>query len=404
MTECLYYADAYRKAFDASVVEMREAEGRPAVVLDATVFYPTGGGQPHDTGALNGVPVVDVATAEDGTVIHVLGGPLSDTRVRGELDWRRRFDHMQQHSGQHILSQAFAVTGQAETVSFHLGKDLCAIDLDQAPLALEQVEAAEQLANEVVMQDRAVVSRFVELAELATMPLRKTPTVDGPVRIVQIADFDWSPCGGTHVTSTGQVGSIKVTRVERRKKQSRISFVCGWRALVDYETKQTVVRALTAHLTTSEDEILPSVQRLEGEVKRLRKMVTSVQMQLLEHEVTAWLAQAKAVGDIRVIRLAFDDRDTLLLREAARRLTDAAGVVALLATCLPAPQFVFAASAGVAADMGQLMRAACIAVGGRGGGRMQFAQGGAPEGASADRALDVAVEQLGALSAGRMPE
>ena len=289
-------------------------------------------------------------------------------------------------------------------MSFHLGEELCAIDLDRAPLAPEQVAAAEQLANEMVMQDRSVISRFVERAELATMPLRKAPTVDGPIRIVQVADFDWSPCGGTHVTSTGQVGLIKVTRVERRKKQSRITFVCGWRALGDYNTKQTVVRALTAHLTTSEDEILPSVQRLEGAVKRLRKVVTGVQMQLLEHEVVAWRAQAKPVGDMRVVCLAFDDRDAVLLREAARRLTDAADVVALLATSLPAPQFVFAASAGVAADMGQLMRAACAAVGGRGGGRMQFAQGGAPEGVSVDRALDVAMDQLGALSAGRMPE
>jgi alanyl-tRNA synthetase len=239
-----------------------------------------------------------------------------------------------------------------------------------------------------------VIARFVSKAALDEMPLRKMPVVDGPIRIVQVDEFDWSPCGGTHVVNTGQVGLVKVTRVERRKKQSRVHFLCGRRALSDYSQKQGIVRDLVAHLTTSEDELLSSVQRLEAEIKCLRKALSEAQMQLLEQELAGWAAQAESIGELRVVRLAFEDRDPVLLREAARRLTEEADVVALLATSLPRPQFVFARPEDVTADMGALMRAACAAVGGRGGGRPQFAQGGAPEGASATHALEAAVELL----------
>jgi len=257
-----------------------------------------------------------------------------------------------------------------------------------------EILKSQSLANEVVVGNGPVIARFVSRAELDEMPLRKMPVVDGPIRIVQIDDFDWSPCGGTHVVNTGQVGLVKVTRIERRKKQSRVHFLCGRRALADYDQKQGVVRDVVAHLTTSEDELLSSVQRLEAEIKRLRKTLNEAQMQLLEQELAEWIAQAEPIGELRVVCLAFEDRDPVLLREAARRLTEEADVVALLATSLPSPQFVFARPEDVTADMGALMRAACAAVGGRGGGRPQFAQGGAPEGASAVHALEAAVEQL----------
>ncbi len=393
MTECLYYQDPYLKTFKARAVHATEIDDRPAVALDVTAFYPTGGGQPHDTGTLNGVPVVDVQLV-DGQILHVLEGVLEGVVVLGELDWKRRFDHMQQHTGQHILSQAFVATCKAETVGFHLGQDLCTIDLDLAPLVPEQVWAAERLANQIVTEDRPVTAAFVDGAELAAMPLRKMPTVDGPIRIVQVSGFDWSPCGGTHVSSAGQVGLVKVMRVERRKDVSRVHFACGWRALADYEHKQQVVRDLVAHLTTSEDELLVSVERLESEVKGLRKALTEAQMGLLEHEIVSWLADAEPVGGLRVVRQAFEARDVGLLREAARQLAGESGVVVLLATSQPSPQFVFAAAEDVPTSMGELMNAACAAVGGRGGGRPQFAQGGAPEGASVERALDTAMERL----------
>jgi alanyl-tRNA synthetase len=339
---------------------------------------------------LNGVPVIDVQALDDGGIVHVLEREVEGTAVRGEVDWKRRFDHMQQHTGQHILSQAFVSVCQAETVSFHLGQDASTIDLNQAPLSVQDVGAAERLANETVMGAYSVHAQFVRESALADLPVRKMPTVDGSVRIVQIDEFDWSPCGGTHVVNTGQVGPIKVVRVERRKDESRIYFVCGWRALADYAQKQELVQSLATRFTTAEDEILASVERLEAGIKDAQKALTEAQMNMLDCELPTW--NTIQVGGVRVVQRSFVDRDTGLLREAARRLTEEEGTIALLGSAQPHPQFVFASSDDVAADMGELMRAACAAVGGKGGGRSNFAQGGAPVGASLERAFSAALE------------
>jgi alanyl-tRNA synthetase len=304
---------------------------------------------------------------------------------------------MQQHTGQHILSQAFVELCQAETVSFHLGESLSTIDLDCPSLSPDVVERVQALANAVVLDSREVIARFVDQDELATLPLRKPPTVQGPIRIVEVSRHDWSPCGGTHVRNTGQIGPIQVARLERRNEQMRITFVCGWRALSDYTKKSQIVQELAAHFTTSESEILASVQRLEAEIKASRKSLTAVQRQLLDYEIVEWLAQADRVGTMQVVRLAFDQRDATLLKEAARQMIENPATVVLLATRRPSPQFVFARSDDLAADMGAVMRTASAVVGGRGGGRPQFAQGGAPEGAAVDRVLDEAIKQLGSL-------
>ncbi len=388
------YGDPYLRTFSATVRERREVDGRPAVVLDATAFYPTGGGQPHDTGTLNGIPVLEVRVADDGAVLHLLAGPLAADRVEGVVDWDRRFDHMQQHTGQHILSQAFLRICDAETVGFHLGREETTIDLDRSPPSPEAVAAAERLANRVVMEARPVTARFVDKAGLASIPLRKMPTVSGAIRIVEVDGFDFSPCGGTHVRNSGEVGPIKVTRVERRKKLARVHFLCGWRALADYARKQDVVQSLTARLTTGEDDLLAAVERLEAEVKRLQKSLTGVRSELLKYQVADWLANAERVGDVRVVRMAFDECDAGVLREAAHQMIAIPGVVALLAARRPRVQFVFARADDVKADMGSAMRSACAAVGGRGGGRPQFAQGGAPSGADVERALEVAWQQV----------
>ena len=394
MTARLYYSDPYLRAFDTTVVEARDLGGQTGVVLAETAFYPTSGGQPHDTGRLGEVRVVDVQVDGDGEVVHVVSDELGSGTVHGEIDWARRFDHMQQHTGQHILSQAFVESCGAETVGFHLGEETSTIDLDRALLEDDLVARAEELANRVVLEDRRVTARFVARAELAALPLRKLPVVEGPIRIVQVESYDWSPCGGTHVATAGQVGPVKVVRVERRRDVSRVHFLCGWRALADYAHKQAVVQSLTAHLTTSEDELLASLKRLDEEAKQLHKDLAAAQLALLDAEVGEWLRSAETVGGRRIVRLAFEKRDPGLLREAARRLTEQGGVVALLATQQPQPQFVFAAADDVGAHMGDLIRAATAAVGGRGGGRPGFAQGGAPEGAPVERALDAAVAQL----------
>jgi alanyl-tRNA synthetase len=395
MTQCLHYQNPYLRAFDARVIDRRQVEGQPGVVLDATAFYASGGGQPSDTGTLNSVPVLEVRATEDGQILHLLGAPLADAVVHGEVDWERRFDHMQQHTGQHILSQAFVQSARAETIGFHMGESDATIDLDMAPMAGEQITASELLANTVVIDDRGVMASFVSEQELAAMPLRKRPAVEGPVRIVQVEGFDWSPCGGTHVRASGEVGPIKVIRTERRKDMTRIHFLCGWRALRDYARKHQNVQTLASHLTTSEDEIGQSVERLEARTRDLQKALSEAQLDLMRYQVPEWASRAEVVNGIRVVRLAFDEGDVAWLKEIARRLTQQPGIVALLATRRPAPQFVFARSEGIALDVADLMRASCAAVGGRGGGRSMLAQGGAPEGACADTAIGRAMIELG---------
>jgi alanyl-tRNA synthetase len=346
---------------------------------------------------LNEARVLDVQVDGDGRVLHILDHPLHGAEVRGEIDWSRRLDHMQQHTGQHILSQAFSRVCQAETVGFHLGDVLSTIDLDRAPLDVDAVRRVEQAANEVVMAASSVTARFVDDAQLGALPLRKMPSVAGPVRIVEVQGYDWSACGGTHVQNSGQVGPIKVVRIERRNDKTRIHFLCGRRALADYASKQETVQSLTSHLTTSESELLPSVQRMESELKEGRKAVLAAQTELLAYQVEAWTAQAAVIGPARVVSLAFEERDSALLKETARRLTEQPGVVALVATREPRPQFVFACAEDVDADMGALIRTASAVTGGRGGGRPQFAQGGAPEGSPIEPVLRHAREQLESL-------
>ncbi|MBN1936438.1 MAG: alanyl-tRNA editing protein [Anaerolineae bacterium] len=372
MTEKLYYQDPYLARFEARLVRRLEIDGQPAVVLDRTAFYPTGGGQPNDLGTLNGIPVVDVQADDDKAVVHILQSPLAQERASGELDWARRFDHMQQHSGQHILSQAFEQTLDAQTVSFHLGQDVCTIDLNRAPLEMDQITPGLEQANQIVFEDRSVMARFVDHAELARMPLRKKPAVDGPIRIVQVENYDWSPCGGTHVARSGEVGPIQIVRLERRNKQTRIYFLCGWRALADYRRKHGIVQALSSYFTTAEDEIIPTVERMEVEIKALRKQISAVQTQMVDYQIAGWLANAEQVGPWRVILLILEDYDLNLVKEIAHRLTGHAGAIALLAT---RANLVFARAEGVDADMGATIRAACAASGGKGGGRPQFAQG-----------------------------
>jgi alanyl-tRNA synthetase len=395
----LYYCDSYLKAFTSRIVDRSTVDGRPAVELEATAFYPTAGGQPHDTGNLNEATVLDVQVDDGGHVLHILDRPLAKTKVDGEIDWSRRADHMQQHTGQHILSQAFARVCDAETVGFHLGESLSTIDVDRAPLAPDLVQRAEKAANDVVMRALPVTARFVDDEELALLPLRKPPIVEGQIRIVQVQDYDWSACGGTHVRNSGQVGPIKVLRIERRNDKTRIHFVCGRRALDDYASKHETVQALSGHLTTSESELLPSVQRMEAEIKEARKANTAAQTELLRYQVNDWLADAETVGGMHVVHLAFDQRDSGLLKETARRLTEQPGVVALLATRQPRPQYIFARAQDVdpKANMGALIRAACAVTGGRGGGRPEFAQGGAPPDSAVEPVLEHARRQLESL-------
>ena len=251
MTERLYYHDSYLRQFEARIVKSEQTAQGCEVVLDATAFYPTSGGQPHDLGTMSGARIQEVVERDD-EIVHCLTGSFAGERLRCEIDWARRFDHMQQHTGQHVLSQAFVRAAKRNTVGFHMGADYVTIDLDAEGISPQQISAAEHLANEIIYENRPIAVRIVPEAEVPALGLRKESQRIGPLRVVSVEDFDVSACGGTHVRRTGEIGSIVIRKVERVNRQARVEFVCGRRSVVsgqrDLETLSTVARQLSVGL------------------------------------------------------------------------------------------------------------------------------------------------------------
>lgn len=387
-TERLYYIDAYQRQFSARVVSRRVIDQRPAAALDRTAFYPTGGGQPHDTGTLNGVPVLDVREV-DGQVWHLLGDELRSDRVDGQIDWPRRWDHMQNHSGQHVLSQAFLQTAEAETVAWHLSGGSVTIDLDQARLDDDALAAAEGLANAVVQENRAITSYLAAEAELTTLDLRKRPPVDGALRIVEVAGFDRVACSGTHVSTTAQIGLIKVLRAERRGGETRVHFVCGGRALADYTRKHGWVRSLATKFGRSEEELLDAVDKLQAEAQANHKALRQAQEALVNAEAERlWAAVANEPAP-RLVSGLYVEWPADQVKRLAVTLRSRPGCFVALAGGSP-PQVFFGRSDDLALDAGQALRTALATAGGRGGGRSEFAQGSVPSPEAAAQVLALA--------------
>ena len=390
----LYYDDPYLRAFDARVVARAVRDGMPAVALDRSAFYPEGGGQPGDHGTLDSIPVLDTQ-ADDGLVWHMLGGELTADAVTGEIDWTRRFDFMQQHHGQHLLSAAFEQLCNARTVSAHLGETGCTIDLDRLDLPLEQIVAVEELANRVIWEDHPVRARFVTGAELSALPLRKPPGNFERIRIVSAGDFDHSACGGTHPRRTGEVGMVVVRRWERRGDVLRTEFVCGWRVLHDYRWKNTLIQRLAGDLSVGASDLPAAVERIRAAAERSRRSLAVAQEQLLVHEAAALLLEAPRVGDAPLVARVFEDRDLEQLRRLARLIAEGGGI-ALLGLAGAKAQLVFARAEHLPDDMGRILREAAAIVGGRGGGRPEAAQGGGPDGARLEEAIERARDLVAA--------
>jgi alanyl-tRNA synthetase len=380
-----YYTDAYTTTFTAQVTEVVRQDGRTAVVLDQTYFYPDAGGQPADKGTLAGQQVIDVAIREhDQAILHWLAD--SDTALpatmRGEIDWARRFDHMQQHTGQHILSRAFINTAEAETVSFHLGQELATIDIAHNQLTAVAITQAEQLANQIIWENHPITARFVTLEEAAKLPLRKQPDIASDyLRLVDIADFDLTACGGTHVAHTGEVGLIKVVKLERRKENTRVTFVCGRRALADFTAKQQVVHDLTTELTTAPSELLSAIQKMQSESKMTRRQIRQLHERLAQYEVAAYRQAAEHIGDVALITVTLDDRDPRALRALVQALlTDVTRPTVVLAGCAgQKSSFICQRSEDAPGQMNEVLLAGLATLDLRsGGGTAVLAQGSAP--------------------------
>jgi alanyl-tRNA synthetase len=397
-TERLYYNDTHLIEFDARVVDVTErVSGWSAIVLDRTAFYPTGGGQPSDTGTLNGARVVECIDDGVNGVLHVVQGaaPAVGTEVHGRIDWARRLDHMQQHTGQHILSQAFVTLFNAATKSFRVLDHSCEIDVDLNNPTDEIIERAVELANNVIWENRQITIRNVTSEEAASLPLRKDPAREGELRLIQIDDFDLTPCGGTHAYRTGEVGMIAVRSWERAKGLTRIEFVAGIRALTDYRRANKSAREIAALFSTGRDDAPALAAHMLQENKELNRRVRILEEVAASVEAQNLLGSATLRADgIRVIAATFDSKDIEALKKIAHSLTANPRVIALLgARENELARLVFARSADVTDDMNVLMKEACAILDGKGGGRPDIAQGGGKNVEKLDEAIRIVSSQ-----------
>ena len=380
-TERLYYSDSHLIEFEARVTDKSErVSGWTAVTLDRTAFYPTGGGQPSDTGTLDGLRVVECVDADRDGVWHVLLGraPEVGSIVKGRVDWARRLDHMQQHTGQHILSQAFVTLFNAPTHSFRVLEHSCEIDVDLADPTTERVERAVELANNVIWEDRIIRIMQVTPEQAAELPLRKDPARTGELRLIEIEGFDLTPCGGTHAYRTGEVGMIAVRSWERAKGMTRIEWVAGTRALADYRRANYSARAIGSLFSGGRDDAPALAEKMFEENKELHRRVRALEEIAAKVESEELLATASAASDgTRIVAHVFEDRDADSLRRLALSLIAHSKTVALLGSRdKDTARLVFARSEDAPGDMNALMRDGCAMLDGRGGGRPDLAQGG----------------------------
>jgi alanyl-tRNA synthetase len=396
MSDRLYYADPSLASFDAHVSDIREVsrtEGRSLwqIALDRSAFYPTSGGQPHDTGILTATssggalleaPILAVEEDDQGEVWHTTPKPLlAGTLVRGYVDWSRRRDHMQQHSGQHLLSAVVYRQLGAATVSFHLGEMTSTIDLASEAISPEELERVEDAVNEIIAENRPVTMRTIPRVEaemlLAAGTLHKLPDREGEIRLIEIDEIDVNACGGTHVEATGQIGGLLIRGTERVRQGVRVEFACGIRAMVTARQDLATLTRTAAALSVGRLDVGDAVDRILAEGKAANKARQKLTEELAGYQASSLLLDLPSQSGRKVLRRTLADRDAVYLKLLASRMTAAASdICVLLGSTQEEPaRVIVAASSDAGVDCGTLLRKALEAYGLRGGGSAAMAQG-----------------------------
>jgi alanyl-tRNA synthetase len=374
VTERLYYHDSFLREFDAKVISCEQEGERWKVILDRTAFYPTSGGQPHDTGKLGGVPVIEVADAEEHKVVHYTSAEIAPGPAHAEIDWARRIDHMQQHTGQHLLSAAFIELFNFQTLSFHLGREASTIDLQAPEIVPRHLEEAERRTNEIIFEDRVVSVCFGTAEELAEVGIRKKVDREGILRAIEVEGFDRQPCGGTHLARTGQAGLLLIRKVERRRESWRVEFVCGFRALAAARGDFGTLTQAASLLSCGLPEVPRMLAKMAEERREEHSSLKRAEARLAEFEARALLAAQAQSGENAIVGAALDDATPAYLALLAAKLVAESNVTVLLAS-RASGHFVFAQSKGYSGDMGALLREVLKEIAGKGGGGKDFAQG-----------------------------
>ena len=387
-TKRLYLENSYQVEFEAKVAEKVAWEQKPALILDQTCFYPESGGQPSDKGMINGIEVIKVLE-DEARIIHLLAEDISSAKVTGKVAWQTRFDHMQQHSGQHILSQSFHELLGAETLAFHLGEAISTLEMDLRKISEEEVENIERRANEIVFEDREIKCYFIPEEKIESVPLRRPPKKKGLIRVVEVSDFDFSACGGTHVRRTGEIGLIKIIRLERIRNNIRFEFICGRRALEDYLRKNRILRELSTRFTVNEGEILYSVEKLSSDLKSQQRNRKKMQEKIAQYEAQEIMQEAEG----KVIKEVFVDKTPEEVRFLVLSIIRKGDFVVLFG--LKGEErghLILACSENLDIDMREIVPLVSPLIKGKGGGSSSLVEVAGEEKENLEQALEKAFE------------
>ena len=398
-TERLYYDEPMLRQFEAQVLGCELFTVKPdaatverktwAARLDRTAFYPTSGGQPNDLGKLGDAEVLDVLD-EGEDIVHVVDRPIALGPARGVIDWPRRFDHMQQHTGQHLLSAILQARFDLPTVSFHLGTTVSTIDLRGPEPRAELLEQAERAANEIIFEDRPVTIRYGTVEELAKLGVRKQVERQGVLRAIEIHGIDLQPCGGTHVGATGQIGMLLIRRCAKIRQDWRVEFLCGARAEKAARADRAVVRSAAESLKCAEDDVIESVKRGVAEREAQFKGLRATTERLAEAEARLALQEiGPAENGTRIVARVLEGVEPVYLAKFATRIAQAEGTAALLAR-KECGHLAFAQHPSVGKDMSALLKNVLEKLGGKGGGTRDFARGALAKAEDGQAAIDLA--------------
>lgn len=394
--EKLYYENPYEKEFVANIIDIIEEDNNFHILLDKTYFYPEGGGQPSDTGYIESSSVTYVYEKE-GHIYHIVETkPSKIKKVKCSIDWNKRYDHMQQHLGQHILSASLIELFDAHTIGFHLGKDYSTIDINKT-ISDDDFKEAEVMANEIILNNTAVQVLYPTDSELKKLPLRKLPPkTDEQIRLVRIGDFDINPCCGTHPLSTIEVQLIKITKWEKYKNGMRIEFLCGKRAIEDYNLKHNRIRGIAKLLSVSEDDALQNIERITKELREANSELKSLKDEIAEYVVEKMVLNAESIKDIKIIREVYDDVDLKYINTLTSKLGAYPNVVALFGLeSEDKAHLVFTRSKDLKIiNMGSLLKDTITLIDGKGGGSDFSAQGGGRNNNNLESCLEYAYNKV----------
>lgn len=394
--EKLYYENPYQKEFTAEVIKVIEKENEYHVELDKTYFYPEGGGQPSDTGYINGI-LVTYVYEEGEKIYHVVKvKPIKIHKVKCSIDFEKRYDYMQQHLGQHILSACISNLFNANTIGFHLGNEYATIDTDK-PIGIDDIKACQEKANKIVLDNINIEVLYPTSSEFKKISVKKVPIKSGEkIRIVKIADIDINPCCGIHPSSTIEVQLIKITKFEKYKNGLRIEFMCGGRAVSDYVVKHEAIEKMSKLLCCNNATVLSEVQRLSGELNKALTEKRALKAEVADYEVQNMLASAEHIEDIRVLKCIYDKVDLKYATMLATKLASAPKVVVLFGVkSVDKANLLFMCSRDLnILSMDSLLKDAITLIDGKGGGSTFSAQGGGKNNNNLDSSLDYAYSKI----------